>query len=141
MDYETSVEVKAPADAVWNVLADPAEWPRWSASTDSVEMLDGSIGPGKRAKVSQPRMRPMTWTVTEYVPGSTFTWTSKSGGVTTVAYHEVSPLDGDRSRLVLGVQQSGVLVPLTDLLLGKRIREYVDLEAAGHKARAEQHTG
>lgn len=132
------VEVDAAPAVLWEVLAHPQGWPEWTASIDSVEMLDAGLALGSRVRISQPGMRPLVWTVSEFEPGHVFTWTSTVGGVTTVGSHTVSALDGGgRSRLALGLTQRGALAPLVGLLLGRRTRRYVGLEAAGLKSAAE----
>lgn len=139
MDIVTEVEVDAPPAALWAVLARPWHWPAWTESMDAVEMLDGQqLDVGVRARISQPGMRPLVWTVSEIDPGRAFTWTASVGGVTGAASHTVVTLGaGSRSRLVLGLTQRGAAAPLVTLLFGRRIRRYVRLEAAGLKAAAE----
>lgn len=104
----------------------------------AVEVLDGGLGLGSQVRISQPGMRPLVWTVSEFEQGRSFTWTSSVGGVTTVGSHAVHPLGGERcSQLILGLTQRGALAPVVGLLLGRRTRRYVGLEAAGLKAAAE----
>jgi uncharacterized protein YndB with AHSA1/START domain len=139
MEFWTEADVDAPPATLWAVLTDPTDWPRWTDSVTSVEMLDPTLTVGARVRVSQPGMRPLVWTVSELTEGVAFTWTAVAGGVTTVGSHRVVPLDGGRrSRIVLGLRQSGLLAPLLDLLMGGRVRRYVTLEAAGLKAAAER---
>lgn len=138
MVIRTEVEVDAPPEAVWAVLTRPQDWPRWTESMDAVEMLDGGLEPGSRVRISQPGMRPLVWTVSALDPGRTFTWTATAGGVTTTAWHTVAGGDGGRrARLELGLAQAGALAPVVALLLGRRMRRYVGLEAAGLRAAAE----
>lgn len=138
MVVTTEVEVDAAPAVLWAVLARPQAWPEWTASIDSVETLDAGLGLGSRVRISQPGMRPLVWTVSEFEPGQAFTWTSSVGGVTTVASHTVGALDGGRrSRLLLELTQRGPLAPLVGLLLGRKTRRYVDLETAGLKTAAE----
>jgi uncharacterized protein YndB with AHSA1/START domain len=138
MVVTTDVEVDAAPAVLWAVLERPEAWPEWTESMDAVEMLDADLGPGARVRITQPGMRPMVWTVSEFERGRAFTWTSSVGGVTTVASHTISPLDGGRrSRLVLELTQRGALAPLVGLLLGRRTRQYVGQETAGLKAAAE----
>ena len=130
-------DVDASAEQLWAAVADPVSLPEWTASTTSVELLDGRLGPGARARVVQPGLSPAVWTVTEFVQGESFVWTSTSAGVTTTGSHTVSRRDGDRSRIELGLDQRGLLAPLLRLLLGAKIRRYVGMEADGLKAAAE----
>lgn len=137
MDYETSVEINASAEQVWDVLVDIRRWPEWSESMTSVEALyDGPLQVGGRAKVKQPRMQTLTWQVTELEPSRSFVWTTKAGGVTVTAGHYLteSPT-GTTARLTIHTE--GLLAGLIDKLTGKQSRRYVDLETAGLKARSE----
>jgi uncharacterized protein YndB with AHSA1/START domain len=130
-------DVDAGADQLWAAVADPVSWPEWTASMTSVELLDGRLVPGARARVVQPGLPPAVWTVTEFVSGRSFVWTTTSGGVTTTGSHTVRPLDGGRSRVELGIDQRGLLAPVLRLLLGGKVRRYVTMEADGLKAAAE----
>jgi uncharacterized protein YndB with AHSA1/START domain len=139
MEFWTDADVDAPPATLWAVLTDPTDWPRWTDSITAVEMLDKTLAKGARVRISQPGLRPMVWIVSEFTEGSEFAWTAVASGVTTVGIHRVVPLDGGRrSRIVLGLRQSGVLAPLLNLLIGGRFRRYVELEAAGLKAAAEK---
>lgn len=132
--------IQAPPDVVWEVLSDPTQWPRWTSSVTSAELLDGAtqLGPGHRVRIVQPGLRSAVWTVTEYRAGVSFTWASREGGVSTSATHEVLRRALSRSRLVLELDQSGFLAPVVSLLAGRRVRRYVALEAAGLAAEAEK---
>ncbi|TCK27385.1 SRPBCC family protein [Pseudonocardia endophytica] len=129
--------VDADAEQLWAVVADPASWPEWTASMTSVQLLDGRLEVGARARVVQPGLPPSLWTVTELVPGESFVWATTSGGVTTVGSHLVRKRDGGRSRIELGLDMRGLLAPVLNLLMGKRFRRYVTMEADGLKAAAE----
>ncbi|MCT2585556.1 SRPBCC family protein [Actinophytocola gossypii] len=132
------VDVDAPPATLWTILTQPSTWPAWTESMDTVDLLDGDLRLGARARIVQPGLRPMVWTVTAFEPGRAFTWTAEAAGVRTAGTHEVEALDGGaRSRLTLGLTQRGALAPLIRLLLGRRSRRYVGLEAAGLKAAAE----
>jgi uncharacterized membrane protein len=134
---EVSVDIAATPQRLWEVLADVERWPTWTASMRRVELLDDRpFGPGSRARVEQPRMRPLTWTVTAFEPDRVLTWESTAPGVRTVAVHLVEPL-GTGSRLTLVVTHGGPLAPLVRLLTGRQTARYVRMEAAGHRRAAE----
>lgn len=132
------VIIDAPVATVWKVLVDVESWPRWTESMSSVQRLDsGPLRVGSSARIEQPKLKPMVWTVSELVPERSFTWTARVPGVVVMGKHAIVP-DGDgRTRLDLAAEASGPLSLLTDLLTGGRVRRYVGLEAAGMKAAAE----
>ncbi|MFC5063761.1 SRPBCC family protein [Actinomycetospora atypica] len=130
-------EVDAPPEVLWDVVVDVVSWPRWTASMTSVDLLDGEVALGRRARVRQPRLPTQVWTVTELEPGRSFSWAVANAAVTTVGGHEVYARDHGTSRIVLTLDQSGPLAPVVGLLLGSLSRRYVELEAAGLKAAAE----
>src|SRR3712207_4344650 len=104
MRHEVTVEINVPAEAVWRLLEDVERWPEMTASIDRVELLDGGpFGKGSRARVHQPRLLPATWTVTEFTPGRSFTWESRTPGVTTVAVHEVTSGSGGSATVRLAL--------------------------------------
>jgi uncharacterized protein YndB with AHSA1/START domain len=136
--YATSVDVDAPAARVWAVLVDVERWPEWTASMRRVERLDaGEFVVGSRARVKQPRFPAVVWEVTDAQSGRSFRWTASAAGVRTVADHRIAERQGGVT-VTLEITQTGLLVPLLDLLGGKLARRYVDTEARGLKERCER---
>jgi uncharacterized protein YndB with AHSA1/START domain len=141
MEYRTSVLIAAPPERVWEVLLDVERWPEWTPSMTRVQRLDeGELRVGSRARVKQPRLPPGSWTVTELEPGRSFTWRSRSGGVTSEGVHGVEP-SAEGSLATLAFRQTGLLAGLIAVLGGKQIRRYVDMELAGLKRRSEAEDG
>ena len=139
MQFETTVEIDAPAEAVWTALVDVTRWPDWTDSIQDVRWLDddGGIRVGARARVKQPGTPPLTWIVTELDPGRGFVWEASSPGTKTIGAHTVSSSGADTSTLTLGLIQSGVLAKLVAALTGARTRKFVQMEANGLKRAAE----
>jgi uncharacterized membrane protein len=148
--YETSVRIAARADRVWDVLREVERWPEWTPTVTRVDLestpeyVPGADGPaGELAKgdvvsIKQPRMRTLSWTIDEWEPASFFSWSSTSGGVTTVATHRVDRTDDLGVTVTLGIRQSGLLAPVVAALIGRQTRRYVDTEAASLKRRCER---
>jgi uncharacterized membrane protein len=137
VQVERTVEVDAPAEAVWAVLEEVRGWPQWTASMSEVEPLaDGPLAVGSEVRVKQPRLPAAVWEVTELEPGRSFTWVNRSPGMTSTGEHAIEPA-GERCVVRLRFTQAGPLsvLALPFLPLTKR---YVDLEAQGLKRRAEQ---
>ncbi|GLZ48791.1 hypothetical protein Acsp06_49760 [Actinomycetospora sp. NBRC 106375] len=131
MEYTVSRHVEAGADAVWAVIADVERMPQWTPTVRRVRIVEGTtLAVGARFRVEQPRLPPATWEVTEVVPGRSFTWSSPAPGLQSVAWHAVEPTGEGRSRITLGIRQTGPLSFVADLL-GGMTRRYVDTEIAG----------
>jgi hypothetical protein len=79
----------------------------------------------------------MHWTVTELTPGHSFVWEAKRLGLTLVAGHYLSSRDGGTVDLKLTVEHKGLVGHLFEPLTERSAKRYVQLEAEGHKRRAE----
>jgi hypothetical protein len=97
---------------------------------------DGALDVGSAARVKQPGMPALVWRVTELALGRAFTWEARTGGMVTVASHDISPADGG-SAVTLSIDQHGPIAWLVHLCFGGRTRRYVEAEARGLKRRAE----
>lgn len=132
-----TVTIAAPPERVWAVLVDVERWPERIPTVDAVERLDpGPLAVGSRTRLKQPRLSEAVLTVTELTDGSSFTWESKSSGVTVVAAHLVEP-HPDGARLTLSLTMSGPLSGLGWLMTRSMTRRYVETEAASIKKAAE----
>jgi uncharacterized membrane protein len=137
MRYHDRVEIRRPADEVYAVYVDVVGWPSWTRSISSVERLDpGPLQIGSRTRVEQPRLRPTVWTVTELVPGRTFTWESQAPGLRSTGRHTVSPT-ADGCVVEDEIEQVGPLAPVVALFYRRLIQSYLQLECQGLKARCE----
>jgi uncharacterized membrane protein len=138
MDIERTIDINAPHDQVWAIMADVERWPEWTPSIKSVERLEqGPFTTGSRARVRQPRLPVAVWTVTSFEPGRSFEWQNSSPGLHSRAVHSVEPTGPDTSRVTLSIDWSGLAAPIIRLLYGGLSRRYVDTEARGLKRRAE----
>lgn len=130
MQHEVTVSVAAPADRVWAILSDVERWPTWTASVTSVE-LHGPMAAGSTARIRQPKLPPVTWTITEVVPDRSFTWESTAPGSRATGWHEVTST-GDASCTVrLALEQAGPVGSLVGLLYRGLTKRYVQMEADG----------
>lgn len=138
MDWQTSVVIDAPPARVWAVMTDIERWPEWTASVTKVERFDAlPLAVGSRAKLKQPRFPAMEWRVTALEDGKSFEWEARTPGSHSVASHVVVD-DGDgRSRVTLGVRQTGALATLLRPIFSPMTERYLRMEAEGLKARSE----
>ncbi len=136
--FESSIEIDRPAEAVFAVFSDVAAWPSWTESMTSVDRLDdGPLRVGSQAKVRQPKLPEATWTVTDLVPGRSFTWEARGPGIRTVGRHEVDPRGtGSTARSIL--EQYGPLGMVIGTIYARLTRRYLAMESAGLKTRSEQ---
>ncbi len=138
MQFETTIEIAAPAARVYEIMADVEHWHEWTASIRDIRLLDGRpLHPGSRAKVRQPKLPAATWAVTALEPGRGFTWEAGAPGFHSVGEHYVTEIDPGRCTARLGVRSTGFLATLFGRRIRKITERYVRMEADGLKARAE----
>jgi hypothetical protein len=92
---------------------------------------------GSRYEVRQPGLPKAVWEVTDWRPGSSFTWVSTSPGIRSEAVHTVTA-DVEGSTLDLSLQWSGPLAWLLERLLGRKARGMVETEATTFARLAEE---
>jgi hypothetical protein len=139
MITDCGVAIDASADVVWEVFSDVERWPEWTVSVTRLVALDGpGLAVGKRFEIKQPRMPKLIWKVTELAPGSSWTWVQRSPGGLTVARHHVVAESENRTQVRQQLDQRGPIGSLVGLVMRGMTRRYLDLEAAGLKARSEQ---
>ncbi len=139
MFNEDSIEIDAPPQLVWDVFSDVERWPEWTASVTSLVGRDGpDLAVGKRFAIKQPGMQKLVWRVTEIDPGSSWTWVQRSPGVLVTARHDVIAQPGGRTLVRQQLDQRGVLGSLVGRLMVKKTKRFLELEAQGLKASAEQ---
>jgi uncharacterized membrane protein len=139
MITDSAVEIDAPATVVWDVFSDVERWPEWTASVTRLVALDGpGIAVGKRFEIKQPRLPKLVWEVTEVTPGARWTWVQRSPGGLTSARHELIAESDCRTRVRQQIDQRGPVGASVGLLMRGLTKRYLELEAAGLKARSEQ---
>lgn len=132
-----TVTIAAAPERVWAVVIDVERWPERIPTVDAVERLDaGPLIVGSRTRLQQPRLPKAVWTVTELADGSSFTWESRSPGITISAGHLVEP-HPDGSRLTLEVTVAGPFSRIGWLMTRSLTKRYVATEAASIKEAAE----
>jgi len=137
MRIEQSVDIAAPPERVWAIMADVERWHEWTASITSVARLDtGPLGLGSRALVRQPRLRPATFEVTEFNAGRNFTWKTTSGGISAVADHVVEPA-ADGARVTISIDFDGFPLVFLRWWVRRITNRYFRMETEGLKRRSE----
>lgn len=139
MEFELVTKIAASPATVWAILADVESWPTWTDSIKELELLtDAPFGPGSIARVKQPAMPALEWEVTDWRPGSSFTWQAASAGIVNVASHRIKKRGPNSCTVTFAVHQSGPLAAAVSLLGGRRTKRFLTMESEGLKAHAEQ---
>jgi len=137
MRIEVSIQIFRPPDAIWPVMVDVERWPNWTPSVSTLERLDsGPFGLGSRVRIRQPKLKAMTWRVTEFKPGRFFTWETRSPGVYASGRHEIRATERG-SIVTLTLIQTGWLASLLRPFFAALAKRYVQIEAQGLKKRCE----
>ena len=132
-----SITIDAPIEVVWAIFTDVERWPTWASSFTSVELIDGPMRLGAKARIRQPRLPTVVWEVTRWEPGRSWTWTASGPGLRTDASH-VLTRSGDGTVAEQSITSSGPLGRLIAFFSRSLTRRYLAIEAAGLKQRSEQ---
>src|SRR5215469_11485086 len=125
---ETFITSASP-HVVWSVLADVEHWCDWTPTVTEVKALNGTgLKVGAKYRVVQPKLRPATYQVTEYVPNPRFIWVQKFAGGALIADHRVAASDGS-TRVELSFFSKGLVANVVGSLFSRTIRDYVATEA------------
>lgn len=135
--FSKTISISASPATVWQILVDVDQWPQWTRSVTSVERLnEKKMAVGAAVRIVQPKLRPAVWTVTQWLPERSFTWISKSPGVTVTAGHEIVRTSAGCD-VALTIHFGGMLGGLVGLIAARLTNEYMEMEANGLKHRAE----
>ena len=130
MRIEISTAIAAPPEGVWPVLSSVASWPTWLPTVSRVDALDGNgLVVGAQFRVTQPRLRPAVWVVTEVEAPLRFRWQSRAPGMLLVGDHVIERSAGDASRVTLRLDFSGPVGVVAGWFYGSLSRSYVAREA------------
>jgi len=132
-----SIAIDAPIEVVWSVFTDVERWPTWASSFTSVELIDGPMRLGAKARIRQPRLPTVVWEVTRWEPGRSWTWTATSPGARTEASH-VLTRSGNVTIAEQSIVSSGPLGRIAAFAWRSLTRRYLAIEAAGLKRRSEE---
>lgn len=128
--FETSADIAAGRDAVWQILSNVMSWGRWNPTVTKIEALDSSrLRTGNRFRVTQPKLRPAVWEATLVDPPSAFVWTSKSPGMTMIASHIVSEITPAQTKITLRFVFKGWVGVVVGRLVGGLVADYLAKES------------
>jgi hypothetical protein len=137
----TSVDIDAPSEKVWSILADFAVYPEWNPF---IVRVDGTLQPGARLTVTlqPPGRRKATFRprVTALEPNRELRWLGHlvvPGLFDGEHIHRLEPSEGGGTRYRQEERFDGILVPLTGSMLGATEQGFRAMNAA-LKERAER---
>lgn len=96
----TTAELDVPAAVVWELVADPSQWPAWGPSVRSASIVGDELELGTRGTVTTVGGLRLPFEITEFEPGRRWTW--QVGGVPATD-HVVEPVAPHRCRVGFGV--------------------------------------
>jgi hypothetical protein len=137
MAIELERSTRADRSAVWQVMSDLDRWDELP-TIDEISRVDGSgpISVGTRFRVRQPGLAAAVYQVTDWEPGTGFTWEARTPGVRTVGTHTLRD-GGDGTLIRLGIRWSGPGAGLARVLFAGKTRTYISRELDAFIARAE----
>lgn len=143
-DVTTSIEIDAPADAVWDLVMDLDGYGRWNPLAPR---MAGALEPGSVLEMTVRLGREIqerTAEVFEVGPGRRVVWSSAEGGgriVRGVRTQTVDPIGPDRCRYTSAEVFTGPFVPVLKRFYGDTLLSGLEGMMAALKDEAEQRAG
>lgn len=135
--FSVSIDINAPAERVFDVMTDVERWHEWTPSVTSVKLQQPApLAVGGRALIRQPKFPPALWTINAIEPGRSFKWINRAPGLLVTAHHGATPTPTG-SRATLSLAYEGIFGGLLAWMTEGITKRYLDMEARGLKARAE----
>ena len=132
VSYLFACESSLSADSLWERVRNIEEWPKRTPSITSAEILgDGTLARGSEIVIKQPGAPESKWIVTEYSEGNSFTYEMRRAGLVTTAFHVVEAEMPTGSSLTLIFSMQGRLAKVWGVLMGRKVRKFLQLEAEG----------
>lgn len=140
MRFDDEVLIDASVEKVWEIYANVARWPEWTASIRSVQYLEGdALAPGARLRIEQPKLPAAVWQIIAVNPGHSWTWVARGPGIRTTAIHSLEADGPKRTRAHQTLIQSGPLGAIFGRFYARLTRRYLAMEGAGLRQRCEAH--
>lgn len=130
--------VHADIAKVFGVLTDVENWHSWTKSINKISFTgEKKFEVGGQAKVFQPKLLPAVWTITEITAPQSFTWQTKTLGVSMTATHVLTSTSNGTG-VTLQMTYEGLLAGLLYRLSSNLTTQYLTMEIKGLKAACEQ---
>jgi len=109
MKFESSSEIDAPLETVWEAVKDPEEWPQWVSSIKKVERLSRSpLGVGVQVRVTAKTgiTVNLLMTITEFSPMQSVIMEGKIWGTKLIRSYTLETMD-NKTRFTASGEVSG----------------------------------
>src|SRR6266511_1567377 len=103
---EHSIETTAAPEAIWGLWADVARWPEWNADLEQAE-LSGPFAARSTITMTPHGQESIELRIAEAVDQDVFVDEANLGDVVVRTIHRTQRLDGDRVRIVYGMEITG----------------------------------
>ncbi|AFM12920.1 SRPBCC domain-containing protein [Turneriella parva] len=136
-----SIEINAPAEAVWRELIDATRWPEWYEGAENVQIQNGqSLLQDDSVFTWSTMGLNFVSTVKEYVPNCRLSWRSQKAVIQ--GYHAwlIIPR-GKGVLLITDESQRGFLTFFQKVFVPNKLSRLHDIWLAGIKKRAEAKVG
>ncbi|WP_052668609.1 SRPBCC family protein [Nitriliruptor alkaliphilus] len=132
MEITDTTTLDATIDQAWALTLDIEALPSVTPTVTAVERLEtGPVTVGSRARLSQPGLRPLVWTVEEVEAPHRFAWSTRLLGVRMVGVHELASLDEGSCQLTLRLQLEGRGSRVLGRLGRRSLQQTLATECAG----------
>jgi uncharacterized protein YndB with AHSA1/START domain len=103
---EHSVDVAAPARAVWTAWSDVERWPEWNADIEQIE-LDGPFARGGTITMTPRGQAPVQLSITDAVEDEMFVDEAQLGDTTIRTTHRIVPDAPEGVRVLYRLEATG----------------------------------
>jgi hypothetical protein len=105
-EFEHQAKGEATTNGVWELWADVANWGRWNADIERIE-IDGPFAVGTTITMTPRGEDPVPLRIDELEQGRGFVDLAEFEGIRIRTSHRVDPLDGGRVRVTYRTEISG----------------------------------
>ena len=137
---DKTVEIRAPASVVWEVITDLAAYPQWNPF---VVECHSTMKPGDaidmRVQLFAKPQKQREW-MREHVPGRRLSYNMKPaplGALASARSHEVKAIGGERTRYQSHFELRGWLLPMVRGIMGAKLETGFAGMTEGIRQRAE----
>ena len=112
MVFESSIDINAPVEKVWELIDELEEWPKWMPSIRKIERVSaGPLTVGSQlsvtAKVSGLTVK-LLMTITKFVPERNVVMEGKALGTKLTRFYTLEPVNG-KTKVTIGGEVCGFL--------------------------------